>query len=101
MARFGLLFMNNGGWNDKKLLEKDLIKEAVIPSTSNTNYGYMWWLNAEGDRHMEGLDKDLFYAAGFGGNFIIIDQKQKLVIVTRWLEPSKLEEFLNLIYKNQ
>ena len=101
MARFGLLFMNNGVWNDKKLLEKDLIKQAVIPSTTNTNYGYMWWLNAKGDRHMEGLDKDLFYAAGFGGNFIIIDQKQKLVIVTRWLEPSKLEEFLNLIYKNQ
>lgn len=101
MARFGLLFMNNGVWDDKKLLEKDLIEEAVISSTSNSNYGYMWWLNAEGDRHMDGLDKDLFYAAGFGGNFIIIDQKQKLVIVTRWLEPSKLEEFLNLIYKNR
>jgi CubicO group peptidase (beta-lactamase class C family) len=101
MARFGLLFMNNGVWDDKKLLEKDLIKEALIPSTSNTNYGYMWWLNAEGDRHMKGLDKDIFYAAGFGGNFIIIDLKQSLVIVTRWLEPSKLEEFLNLIYKNQ
>ncbi|WP_298247749.1 serine hydrolase [uncultured Christiangramia sp.] len=101
MARFGLLFLNNGVWKDQKLLEKDLISEALIPSTSNTNYGYMWWLNAEGDRHMEDLDKDLFYAAGFGGNFIIIDQKQKLVIVTRWLEPSKLEEFLNLIYKNR
>ena len=101
MARFGLLFLNNGVWNDQKLLEKDLIREALIPSTSNTNYGFMWWLNAEGDRHMDGLDQDLFYAAGFGGNFIIIDQKQKLVIVIRWLEPSKLEEFLNLIYKNQ
>ncbi|MFV8282379.1 serine hydrolase domain-containing protein [Christiangramia marina] len=101
MARFGLLFLSNGVWNDQKLLEKDLIKEALIPSTSNTNYGYMWWLNAKGDRHMDGLDHDLFYAAGFGGNFIIIDQKQKLVIVTRWLEPSKLEDFLNLIYKNQ
>ncbi|WP_026916037.1 serine hydrolase domain-containing protein [Christiangramia portivictoriae] len=99
MARFGLLFMNNGVWNDQRLIEQDLISEAVLPSLTNPNYGYMWWLNAKGDRHMENIDKDLFYAAGFGGNFIIIDQKQKLMIVTRWLEPSKLEEFLNLIYK--
>ncbi|MCM8570794.1 serine hydrolase [Gramella jeungdoensis] len=100
MARFGLLFMNNGKWNEKELISEDLITEAMQPSTPNPNYGYMWWLNSEGDRNMENIDTDIFYAAGFGGNFIIIDQKNKMVIVTRWLEPSKLEDFLNLVYKN-
>ena len=100
MARFGLLFMNNGKWNGKELISEELVTEAMQPSTPNPNYGYMWWLNSEGARNMENIDKNIFYAAGFGGNFIVIDQKNNLVIVTRWLEPSKLEDFLNLVYKN-
>ncbi|SDR85872.1 serine hydrolase [Gramella sp. MAR_2010_147] len=100
MARFGLLFMNNGMWNGQELISNELIDEAMSPSVPNPNYGYMWWLNSKGSRNMENIDNDIFYAAGFGGNFIIVDQKNNLVIVTRWLEPSKLEEFLNIVYKN-
>ncbi len=96
MARFGLLFMNNGNWDGKKLISEVLIEEALIPSEANSNYGYMWWLNDE--QNWENIPEDVFYAAGFGGNFIIIDQKNNLVIVTRWLEPSKIEEFMNLVY---
>ncbi|WP_282019147.1 serine hydrolase domain-containing protein [Salegentibacter mishustinae] len=98
MARFGLLFMNNGNWDGKQLISEKLIEEAVQPSIPNENYGYMWWLNADGPRQWENIDKDIFYAAGFGGNFIIVDRKEKLVIVTRWLEPSKIEEFVQKIY---
>ena len=98
MARFGLLFMNNGNWNGEKLISEDLIEEAIQPSATNSNYGYMWWLNADGPRQWKNIDKDIFYAAGFGGNFIIVDRKENLVIVTRWLEPSKIEEFVQKIY---
>ncbi|MBZ9631857.1 beta-lactamase family protein [Salegentibacter sp. LM13S] len=98
MARFGLLFMNNGNWNREQLISEDLIEEAVQPSATNPNYGYMWWLNVDGPRQWKNRDKDIFYAAGFGGNFIIVDRKENLVIVTRWLEPSKVEEFIHKIY---
>ena len=98
MARFGLLFMNNGNWNGEKLISEDLIEEAIQPSATNSNYGYMWWLNADGPRQWKNIDKNIFYAAGFGGNFIIVDRKENLVIVTRWLEPSKIEEFVQKIY---
>jgi len=98
MARFGLLFMNNGNWNGEQLISEELIEKAVQPSATNSNYGYMWWLNADGPRQWENIDKDIFYAAGFGGNFIIVDRKENLVIVTRWLEPSKVEEFVQKIY---
>ena len=98
MARFGLLFMNNGNWDGEQLISEKLIEEAVQPSIPNENYGYMWWLNANGPHHWKNIDKDIFYAAGFGGNFIIVDRKEKLVIVTRWLEPSKIEEFVQKIY---
>jgi len=100
MARFGLLFMNDGIWDGKELISENLITEAIGSSATNSNYGYMWWLNSEGDRNMPEIDSEIFYAAGFGGNFIVVDQKNNMVIVTRWLEPSKFEEFMNLIYKN-
>jgi CubicO group peptidase (beta-lactamase class C family) len=98
MARFGLLLENNGQWKGKTLLTENAIKKAIQPSKPNSNYGYMWWLNKPGDRHWKGLSEDIFYAAGFGGNFIVIDQAKNLVIVTRWLEPSQIEPFINKVY---
>lgn len=98
MARFGLLFENDGNWNGSQLISKEAIEKAIQPSTPNPNYGYMWWLNKKGSRHWKDLSEDLFYAAGFGGNFIVIDREKNLVVVTRWLEPSKIETFLNKLY---
>lgn len=99
MARFGLLFMNNGAWKGRQLLSKKWIEMTVQPSKPNVNYGYMWWLNKkEGNRYWEGVPENVFYAAGFGGNFIVVDQQNGLVIVTRWLEPSKMGEFLKQVY---
>lgn len=98
MARFGLLFENNGKWNGEELISEAVIKKAMQPSLPNPNYGYMWWLNKPGDRYWKGLSEDIFYAAGFGGNFIIVDQEKNLVVVTRWLEPSQIETFMNKVY---
>ncbi|MBQ4821757.1 serine hydrolase [Aquimarina sp. MMG016] len=98
-ARFGLLYLNNGKWKEKQLVSENWIKEAITSSDANSNYGFMWWLNQKGNRHWEGLPEHLFYAAGFGGNFIVIDQKQNVVVVTRWLEPSQIDEFMTKVYK--
>ena len=96
-ARFGLLFLNNGNWNGNQLISKDWIKSATTSSEANESYGYMWWLN-KGPRKWEQVeDESIFYAAGFGGNFIVIDQANDMVIVTRWLEPSKIGEMVSLV----
>ena len=57
----------------------------------------MWWLN-KGPRSVAEAPEDAFYATGFGGNYIVVDQDNDLVIVTRWLEPSKFVEFLLMVY---
>lgn len=99
MARFGLLYLNDGKWDGKQLLTSQSISKAMESSNANASYGYMWWLN-RGDRKWNKVPDHVFYAAGFGGNFIIVDREQNLVVVTRWLEPSKIEEFMNLLYQN-
>jgi CubicO group peptidase (beta-lactamase class C family) len=97
MARFGLLFLNNGKWKGEQLISQSWIKKAIEPSTPNVNYGYMWWLNKKGNRHWKGLSENIYYAAGFGGNFIVIDKENNLVVVTRWLEPNKIGAFMTLV----
>ena len=97
MARFGLLFLNNGKWKNDQIISEKWIQKATTPSVPNLNYGYMWWLNKKGNRHWEGLSETIYYAAGFGGNFIVIDKEHDVVVVTRWLEPSKIVEFMKLV----
>lgn len=99
MARFGLLFLNNGKWKNEQIISEDWIKRAITPSTPNVNYGYMWWLNKKGPRHWENVSEDIYYAAGFGGNFIVVDRKHNVVVVTRWLEPRKIGEFMQTLTK--
>ena len=99
MARFGLLFLNRGNWNGEQLLSEAWIREATTPSKPNPNYGYMWWLNQPGERHWEGVPESVYYAAGFGGNFIVVAPEEGLVMVLRWLEPSEIGEFVRKVYQ--
>lgn len=86
-ARFGYLFLRNGKWKDKQLISKRWIQMLQAPSEAKPNYGYMWWLNSE----------SIFSAVGFGGNYVTIDQKHDLLVVAKWLEPSKSQELLMMV----
>lgn len=97
MARFGLLFLRNGKWKDKQLISERWIQEAIRPSLTQKNYGYLWWLNS--DKKWKNVPAGAFYALGYGGNYIIIDRDNDLVIVIRWVND-KVEDVLNLIYQS-
>ncbi|MFQ3351599.1 MAG: CubicO group peptidase (beta-lactamase class C family) [Candidatus Marivariicella framensis] len=99
-ARFGLLFLSNGNWNGKQLISEEWIKKATSPSEANPSYGYMWWLNnPKGKRFWKKIPSNIYYASGFGGNYIIIIPDEKIVVVARWLEPKKLYEFMEHLFK--
>ncbi len=40
------------------------------------------------------MGEELYYAAGFGGNYIVVDQKNDLIIALCWLDPSNMEAFM-------
>jgi len=93
-ARYGLLFLNKGNWNGKQLFSKNWISKITKPSLGNSSYGYLWWLPGA---RMSNLSKNGYYAAGFGGNYIIIEPDKNLVVVLRWCDPSHTNKLLGMI----
>lgn len=83
-ARFGLLFLNNGEWDGNRIISERWYEMMRTPSSQNSRYGLMWWLNTGGERYGALVPESLFAASGAGGNTINIDPEHGLVIVMRW-----------------
>jgi len=94
-ARFGLLFLREGKWNNQQLISKEWVTAVQQPSLANKTYGFMWWLNS--DNRYKDVPQNIYTADGFGGNFIVVDKGRDIVIVTRWIEPGKLGEFIKMV----
>jgi CubicO group peptidase (beta-lactamase class C family) len=91
MARFGLLYLNNGKWENKQIISEEWIKNstAMIPGKQifleklNKNsanisfldkYGYLWW-------GFEINKISGFTAAGSGGNHIFCIPDKNIILV--------------------
>lgn len=97
-ARFGLLFARRGSWKGRQLLSEEWIDMAKTPSEANPAYAYMWW-TLKGSTQWESVPDHVYYAAGFGGNYIVVDEENDLVVVLRWIDNSVLEEFMGMVYE--
>jgi CubicO group peptidase (beta-lactamase class C family) len=94
-ARFGLLFLRKGKWKNQQLISERWVNTVHEPSTANASYGYMWWTNHKND--LKDVSKNIYYANGFGGNYIVVDEEHDLLIVVRWLDTSKLNDMVKLV----
>lgn len=98
MARFGLLFLRNGKWNKQQLISEKWVNAVQQPSLANKEYGYLWWLNSTGK--WKNVSPTVYYAAGYGGNYIVVDKEHDLLIVTRWIDDSKIADLVALVIKS-
>ena len=101
-ARFGLLFLNKGMWNGKRIISEEWIKKSISPSDTNPEYGYMWWINSKLGEDYETTDwknvpTNIFYGSGFGGNKVIIIPDENMVIVGRWFGSQTESTFIKMI----
>ena len=46
MARYGILSLSKGRWNDEVIIDEQYFSESITQSQEmNQAYGYLWWLN--------------------------------------------------------
>lgn len=94
MARFGLLTANNGKWRARQLLSPDFIRQAKTPTGVQPTYGFMnWFLNTD-KKYYSNAPATAFVHIGNGTNMIYIDPENDLVVVARWIEGNKINEFI-------
>lgn len=87
LARFGLLYLNNGMWQGERLLSEEWIEFVRTPAPSTVGrgsfYGGQWWLVPD-DR--TDVPKTAYSTAGNRGQFVIVVPSHDLVIVRRGLD---------------
>jgi CubicO group peptidase (beta-lactamase class C family) len=71
-ARFGLLFLRGGRWEDEQILPASWVDESRAPAATNPGYGLQWWLDAD--------NNEWFRAAGLFGQFVVVEPDLDLVI---------------------
>ena len=101
-GRFGLLFLNNGIWDGKRVISEEWIQKSITPSETNPEYGYMWWINSELGEDYQTTDwknvpTNIFYGSGFGGNKVIIIPDENMVVVGRWFGRNTESTFIKMI----
>lgn len=95
-ARFGLLHLRNGRWEDRQLLSAEWIRRATTPGELKPTYGYLWWLNT--DRELfPSAPASSYFALGAGTNLIWIDPEHDLVAVVRWIDNGQTDEFIRRV----
>ena len=96
-AKVGVLMARGGLCQGRRLVSEKYIRQATAPCATKPDYGWLWWLNTGRNRYTS-APAGPFQASGAGGNSIWVDAERDLVVVSRWLDPSKTDAFLGKIY---
>ncbi|MBE8727027.1 serine hydrolase domain-containing protein [Flavobacterium hungaricum] len=94
MARFGLLMLNKGKWDNTTILNEAFFNEATTTSQNiNLGYGYLWWLNGKANYHLPQSQltfqgsviptgpADMFMALGKNDQKIYVIPSKKMVVI--------------------
>jgi len=86
MARFGYLFLRDGRWGERQIVDPRWIRMARQPGAANDEYGYANWFLNTGRKAMPAAPETSVTFLGNGQNIIYIDQENDLLIVMRWID---------------
>ena len=84
LAKIGYLFLKNGEWEGRQIVQPDWVKASVTPATSvsaTVKYGLKWWLFPYND----GTSGFAWAGSGFGGQKpIVLPDYDMVLVFTGW-----------------
>lgn len=94
MARFGILALNKGRWDNVQIVDEQFFTESINTSQSiNPSYGYLWWLNGKTSYMIPGeqtvyqgslvpdAPADMYAAMGAKDQRIYVIPGKKMIII--------------------
>jgi|TARA_B110000908_G_C10168508_1_gene409638 CubicO group peptidase (beta-lactamase class C family) len=114
MARFGLLMLNEGAWDDQVILNDANYFSNMINTSQqiNESYGYLWWLNGKDSLIPPGTTipiqtslasnapDDLIAGMGKNGQYLDVIPSQNLVII-RMGEAPDADDLVPINFHNE
>jgi CubicO group peptidase (beta-lactamase class C family) len=86
-ARFALLYLHGGKWNNIQIVPEDWVKASTRPysDAESGGYGYLWWTgdSASGRRQEISFPKGSFWAEGHLGQYAVVVPSLDLIVVNR------------------
>jgi len=91
MVKIGVAYLNNGVWNGKQIISEQWVEKSATPFAGNkgidvpgtdkkdVGYAYSWWTKTFSD---SGKVIKMYYAAGWGGQHIMVFPDLNAVVVT-------------------
>jgi len=87
MLKLGILFLNDGVYEGKRIISKEYIDMAISPSPLNPNYGFLWWIG------------DGWYGCrGYGGQSVTVFSDIGRVVVTQATVTNRPLEYIDVIW---
>lgn len=79
MAKFGLLFLNEGQWEGEQIVPLQWVEASTsvqfVRSSGSADYGYQWWVRTFGDNGY-----DAYFAQGHAGQYIFVVPEIELIV---------------------
>ncbi|MGD8780177.1 MAG: serine hydrolase [Ignavibacteria bacterium] len=86
ILKLGKLFLNKGVWEGQQVISEDWRNNSTqtkISITEKNKYAYQWWTFGETNSYVQQLEtNDIFYADGWGDQYIFVIPHLKLVVAT-------------------
>lgn len=86
LLKFGKLYLNKGKWNEEQIISEDWVNISTashIKINEYYNYGYQWWRFSDNSTTAKVLEQnDVFYADGFGNQYIFVIPHLNMVVVS-------------------
>ncbi|MFM2285987.1 MAG: hypothetical protein RLZZ543_1484 [Bacteroidota bacterium] len=114
-ARFGLMVLNRGVWNQDTLMHDMNYFDAMTNTSQNLNlsYGYLWWLNGKASYMMPGSQivfpgslipnapADMFSALGKNCQYLNIVPSKGIVLVRMGDDPDGIVGLVPTVLDNE
>jgi CubicO group peptidase (beta-lactamase class C family) len=115
MARFGLMILNRGVWNQDTLMHDVDYFDAMLNSSQSLNpaYGYLWWLNGKSSFLLPGSQisfpgwllpeapADLVSGVGKFCQYVNVVPSMNLVLVRMGMDPSGIGALVPTVLNNE
>jgi CubicO group peptidase (beta-lactamase class C family) len=108
MTKIGVVYLDNGAWNDQQIISEEWVMKSADTYPGNTwinipgvdsgwnSYSYSWWVDHPFFKSANTVD--MFFAGGWGGQKIIVIPELDAVVVFTGGNYTSKEQVFKIFY---